>query len=342
MMISPLGEWESFPVAAIFAYFDESESELETHPAVAVGGFISTGLHWVKFAREWNAVLDLEGVDVFHATDLETEEGRRGTVYEGWPKAKREKFQSDLLAVIRGNLYRDLGVGITRSVFDQVMTADRVKRHGDIYKVAALMAMFDVIDYSINHFKVAPSFTVEKGGTYYNVIKDVYDWLGRRRGYAEHMVNTTFSEQPKSRLFPHLQAADYLVFNFAKTVSHLRDSDLNPATVPRIYRGQEIRRIRHPLSEMFDIFGNFHISRIDAAKLESFILFLEKAVLNMKIQKDASGWRIEPSTSEEKAAIEFLLVALSEKYAHCATAGDSCQATYLPSLDQSQNTASSD
>src|SRR5882672_6108495 len=156
------------------------------------------------------------------------------------------------------------------------MTPDRVKRYGDIYKVAALMAMFDVIEYSIKHFDVAPSFTVEKGGTYYAVLKDIYDWLCKRPGYAEYLVNTSFSEQPKSKMFPHLQAADYLVFNFSKVVSHLRDSNLHPATATRIYRGQRIRPIRHPLSQIYNIFGNFHIQRIYPDDLEKFILFLEK------------------------------------------------------------------
>lgn len=232
MMISPLDKWESFPVAAIFAYFDESASEPDTFPAVAVGGFVATGLQWVKFSKEWNAVLDSEGVDVFHATALETEQGRRGTVYEKWPKAKREQFQADLLSVIRRNLYREVGVGISQNVFDCVMTPERVKRHGDIYRVAALMAMLNVINYSINHFGVASSVTIERGGNYYGVLNDVYDWLSERRGYAEHMVNTAFSKQPKSRQFPQLQAADYLVFNLAKEVSHLFDFDLNPATAP--------------------------------------------------------------------------------------------------------------
>lgn len=263
-------------MAAIFAYFDESESEAEECPTVSVGGFISTGMLWEKFSKAWNKVLDAEGVEIFHSTDLETEQGRKGTVYENWPAERRNRFQNELLKVIQATLYRDIGVGISRSIYNQVMTSNREKRYGNIYSVAALMAMFDAINYSINHFGVAPSFTIEKGSTYYGALKSMYEWLCRRPGYAEHLVNTTFSEQPKSRAFPHLQAADYLVFNLSKSMSHLMDFKLNPATAPRIYKGKEIRPLRYPLNQLYSSFGNFHASRIDAEKLDDFILFLEK------------------------------------------------------------------
>jgi hypothetical protein len=276
MALSPLGDWEDFPVAAIFAYFDESESKAEDCPAVSVGGFLSTGLLWHQFARAWNKVLEAEGIEVFHATDLETERGRKSTVYENWPADKRKSFQAELQKVIEDHLYRDIGVGITRSVFAEVMTSERIKRHGDIYTIAALMAMLDAINYSINHFGVAPSFTIEKGGTYVGVLESVYNWLCKRPGYAEYLVNTSFAKQPKSKQFPHLQAADYLVFNLSKSVSHLYDFKLNPATATRRYKGREIRPLRQPLSRMYDSFNGLRVSRISAEELDRFICFLER------------------------------------------------------------------
>jgi hypothetical protein len=35
----------------------------------------------------------------------------------------------------------------------------------------------------------------------------------------------------------------------------------------------------------------------------------------MRIKRDIQGWRIEPSTEKEKAALEFLMNALQDKYA---------------------------
>jgi hypothetical protein len=283
-MLAPNGDFQDFPMAAIFVALDESESPLEEYPAVAVGGFIASGLQWIKFARDWNAVLEPDGIDVFHSADLETEVGRKGTIYEGWDAPRRQALQQGLLKAINSNLYRDVGVGLTRNAYDQVMTGDRPERLGDIYFFAAFLTMLDTIAYSYYHFGVAPSFIVEKGGPHVKKLHAAYDRLCKYAPFAEILRDTVFSEEPKSKKFPQLQAADYLVFNASKGISHLRDFKINPANLPRVHEGKEIRALRFPIQQIFKSFGSLKFAKIDKEKLEELVDSIEKAQAEMETE----------------------------------------------------------
>src|SRR5688500_10063703 len=114
MMLCPGGKWEDFPVASIFAAFDESESQGDEMPAVCVGGFLASGFRWERFGKRWNGILEREGVEVFHACDLETEKAREentNSPYKGWSNERVKKFQNDLLDAMSVNMYSDIGVG---------------------------------------------------------------------------------------------------------------------------------------------------------------------------------------------------------------------------------------
>ena len=52
----------------------------------------------------------------------------------------------------------------------------------------------------------------------------------------------------------------------------------------------------------------------------------------MRIKRDVQGWRIEPSTDKEEAALEFLVDALQDKYAVSVVTQDSWSANRLPLL----------
>lgn len=279
-MLTPHGnDWETFPMVAILVALDESESDKEKYPAVSVGGFIATGLQWTNFGNAWNAILDEEGIGIFHAVELETEYARTGTVYEGWPRERREALQTKLLNAIKSNLYRDIGIGLTRNVYNQVMTGDRPARMGDVYLFAALLTMLNAIGYSHYHFGVAPSFLVERGGPYVGKLHEAHDRLCDSREFREVLNGTAFIEGNKNRKWPHLQAADYLVFNASKGISHLLDFPIKPANLPRVHEGQDIRSFRYPLQELYRNFGSLHFAKIDATKLEKIVQHMEEAFL---------------------------------------------------------------
>ena len=58
----------------------------------------------------------------------------------------------------------------------------------------------------------------------------------------------------------------------------------------------------------------------------------------MKIEKNARGWQISPSTSEEQTALEFILKALEETYAKPEEVKDAGLASHLPLLVPSPDT----
>ena len=57
----------------------------------------------------------------------------------------------------------------------------------------------------------------------------------------------------------------------------------------------------------------------------------------MKIEKNARGWQISPSTSDERTALEFLLNALEEKYAKVSETTGVEKASYSQSEDRNRN-----
>ncbi|HEX8264583.1 MAG TPA: hypothetical protein VF596_04105 [Pyrinomonadaceae bacterium] len=53
----------------------------------------------------------------------------------------------------------------------------------------------------------------------------------------------------------------------------------------------------------------------------------------MKITKNAFGWTVEPSTSDEQKHLGFLFKALEEVYGRASATEDSSQATQSRTLD---------
>lgn len=276
-MLSPNGEWQDQPMAALFIALDESESKGEEYPAVSVGGFIATGLQWLNYAKAWNGNLELEGIDIFHSTDFATGVAReQHPVYKDWDLTKRESFLNSLIQIINSNLYRDVGIGVTRKVFNDVMTPARQARWGEIEYFTAMLAMIDAIGYSLRHFGVAPSIIVEKGAPYEAKLKTAYDKLCAMPEFEELLRLTTFNPQSKSRQFPQTQAADLLVFNASKGISHLLDFDIHPYTGPRIIEGKQIRQMRYPLQRFYDSFGNLKFAKLKREDLEGVVTLLEE------------------------------------------------------------------
>jgi hypothetical protein len=79
-----------------------------------VAGLIAWRGQWETFVPQWRAVLDREGVQVFHMADFVMEErcvSASGceSPYHGWTRERRGKFIYDLVPIIRDNTL--FGVG---------------------------------------------------------------------------------------------------------------------------------------------------------------------------------------------------------------------------------------
>ena len=95
--------------------------------------------------------------------------------------------------------------------------------------------------------------------------------------FEEGLRDTAFNKWPKSKKFPQTQAADFLVFNTSKSISHLKDFDIQPYTGPREIAGEHIRPMRYQLQRIFDNFGGLKFVRLRREDLDDIISRLEKA-----------------------------------------------------------------
>ncbi|MGA2605825.1 MAG: hypothetical protein ABSH01_00025 [Terriglobia bacterium] len=60
------------------AYFDDS-GHPDDQEAVVVAGFIASEHDWFFFEREWQDILDREGMESFHMTDFEKKQSVAST-----------------------------------------------------------------------------------------------------------------------------------------------------------------------------------------------------------------------------------------------------------------------
>lgn len=237
-------------------YMDESTAFGEADPSTCVVGYIATGKQWAIFCQAWNLMMKYFGVEILHTRDLETEAGRKGTVYESWSAEKRKEFQGEIQGIIVGSGIKDVGMAIPLSVYKSVMTPERVRTFGETPdRLCALLCMMSAGGYAWAHrgvYKQAPSFVFEAGGTYAPMIKGVHHYLTTESYYQDFYQLSTLRFLPKCKEYPQLQAADYLAFNMSKRSSHVVDP--NPpqnVALESLADGKKVRQTRYPLLALY-------------------------------------------------------------------------------------------
>jgi hypothetical protein len=262
-------------------YLDESTAFGETDPATSVAGYVATGKQWHTFSHGWNRMLKEYGVEIFHTTELETEAGRRRSVYRDWSRKKREQFQNDIIDIIRACGLYDVGIAIPRSVYNSVATPERIKKFGPTPDgLCAILALMQAAGFALDNkaiYKQAPSFFYESGGRCKKALTWAYNELANNsKLYEEFFQLSRLAPAPKSKEFPQLQAADYLAFNVSKRASHVVDP--NPpsdAILETLADGKKVRKMRYPLLALYGKEGGniFHAPTVGV--LEKMLQVLE-------------------------------------------------------------------
>lgn len=240
----------------LVCYLDESTAHGEADPATCVAGYVATGKQWHWFAQAWDAMLKHYRVEIFHAKEFETEEGRNRSVFQKWSLRKRKEFQNEVISIIRDCGLYDVGVAIPQSVFKAVMTPERRRKYGKTPDgLCAIFAMVQAGGFAWDNkeiYKQAPSFVYERGDRVKAALEWAHNELSTSTLYRGFYQLSTLRPAPKSKEFPHLQAADYLAFNIAKRASHFVDP--NPPTDARfetLKDGRRIRKTRYPLLALY-------------------------------------------------------------------------------------------
>jgi Protein of unknown function (DUF3800) len=85
------------------AYFDDS-GHPDDQEAVLVAGFISSETQWLLFEREWQAILDREGIEIFHMTDFEKN--------KVWPQHKKDAILRRLVSTVMIRTVKSISHGV--------------------------------------------------------------------------------------------------------------------------------------------------------------------------------------------------------------------------------------
>lgn len=102
------------------AYFDESGKHTGSQ-AVVVAGFLSTDDRWRALEREWNGVLQPNGLEFFHMTDYEN----RQKVYAEWSPAKRRDVIKRLLGIMKRDLLMGFEAVVLTSEYESLDADDK-------------------------------------------------------------------------------------------------------------------------------------------------------------------------------------------------------------------------
>jgi hypothetical protein len=100
------------------AYLDASGKLQRGNAAMTVAGFAAPVKKWIRFEREWQAALDAEGVNIFHATDFASCQGE----FNAWrgQTVRRGKFVSALINIIKKNTNKLLSIGVEIDAWNDV------------------------------------------------------------------------------------------------------------------------------------------------------------------------------------------------------------------------------
>lgn len=202
---------------------------------------------------------------LFHSQEFETEEGRnrarakegrKRLIYRRWSRAKRKDFQNSIIGVIVQCGLQDVGIAIPQSVYDAVMTPERLEKYGKTPDgLCATLALVQAGGFAWDNravYKQAPNIVYERGDRLKKCLESAHAEFCASKIYSNFYQLSILAPAPKSKEFPQLQAADYLAFNVAKRASHYVDP--NPpadAILETLKDGRKVRKMRYPLLALY-------------------------------------------------------------------------------------------
>ena len=90
-------------------------------PLLTVAGFAASAANWHQFSTEWNDRLKQDGIEYFHATDLDEFWGPFRH-WKGNPKREmlKQSLREDLMDIIHRNVFEKFGCTIVNNLFGQM------------------------------------------------------------------------------------------------------------------------------------------------------------------------------------------------------------------------------
>lgn len=199
----------------IFA-FDASGDDAK--PYLTVAGFVSSDKDWDTFTTAWSKRLKQDGIEFFHAADLD---GFWGPFrhWQGRPdrKALRQNLCTDLMNILKKNVYQRFASTVINKEFQKMSTELRNEFALCGYSLAGRTCDKQVREYILSHFTRETPFAVifEAG--------DKGKGKLQKRLAQDSGLRATF--KPKKDFVP-LQAADWFAYEVNKMAAKYGDGSL--------------------------------------------------------------------------------------------------------------------
>jgi hypothetical protein len=131
------------PVAMFSAYFDAS-GHPSNQKVLTVAGFVSTVKKWKRFEVEWNAILQLEGINEFHMTDFVSSQGEFANGWKGESTRRRNLIES-LSACLKKNVNKSFRTTLILSGYEEVNRDYMFEEHfGRPYAFCCMVNVFSL------------------------------------------------------------------------------------------------------------------------------------------------------------------------------------------------------
>ena len=118
------------------AYYDESGTDRSRASALTVAGYISTVEKWANFQIEWQKMLDGEGLEYFHMTDLESLKGQF-SASNGWDKKRQIRVIQQSHDIIKRNTLQEFESSLDWSACDETIVSYTGKHTPPAYFILA-------------------------------------------------------------------------------------------------------------------------------------------------------------------------------------------------------------
>ena len=138
-------------------YFDESGTDHHA-PVCVVAGLISSCRQWEKLEKDWQHVLDREGLEYLHMRE-------QRKIFKGWEKESVKRVMTSLVNIIKRRVQSRVWTAIVKDDYRRVFAPD-IKKEDHLYLISAFACASRVRHLSVTAYNDHNvNYCFEQGGT---------------------------------------------------------------------------------------------------------------------------------------------------------------------------------
>lgn len=126
---------------------------------IVVAGFIAEEDQWVRFDKEWRALLASKGLDFFKMQWFEKHKGP----FRNWTATERRAFLNALLGIIRRRANLAIISGLALRDYDEIMSGPAKGLAGSAYATAANGCLLLARDWAVEYGRDSVAHVFDRG-----------------------------------------------------------------------------------------------------------------------------------------------------------------------------------